>query len=124
MPGGNGFFSPGAGGDGATNFITGSGVTYAGGGGGGGADGSGPGGSGGGGAGGFIGPAVDGTSYLGGGGGGGQYGTGVSGAGGSGVVILSVLTSKYTGITTGFPAVYTSGSYTIIHFFSSGSYTA
>jgi hypothetical protein len=46
------------------------------------------------------------------------------GSGGSGVVILSVPTIAYSGITTGSPTVTTSGSNTIIKFTSSGSYTA
>jgi hypothetical protein len=39
-------------------------------------------------------------------------------------VILSVLTGKYTGITTGSPTVTTSGSNTILKYTSSGTYTA
>jgi hypothetical protein len=39
-------------------------------------------------------------------------------------VILKILTSQYTGNTTGSPTVTTSGSYTIMKFTSSGSYTA
>jgi hypothetical protein len=46
------------------------------------------------------------------------------GAGGSGVVILSVPTASYSGITTGSPTVTTSGSNTILQFNSSGSYEA
>jgi hypothetical protein len=45
------------------------------------------------------------------------------GAGGSGVVILSIPTSRYTGITTGSPTVTTSGTNTILKYTSSGSYT-
>jgi hypothetical protein len=48
----------------------------------------------------------------------------LSGAGGSGVVIISLLTSQYTGTTTGSPTVTTSGSNTILTFTASGSYTA
>jgi len=44
--------------------------------------------------------------------------------GGSGIVILKVPTSNYTGTTTGSPTVTTVGSYKIIKFTSSGSYTA
>jgi hypothetical protein len=44
--------------------------------------------------------------------------------GGSGIVIISVPTASYTGITTGSPVVTTNGSNTIIKFNSSGSYTA
>jgi hypothetical protein len=47
-----------------------------------------------------------------------------AGSGGSGVVIISVLTTQYSGITTGSPTVTTSGSNTIIKFTGSGSYTA
>ena len=65
-----------------------------------------------------------GTVNTGGGAGGGGNGSGVGGAGGSGVVILSIPTSKYTGITTGSPIVTTSGGNTILKFTSSGSYTA
>jgi hypothetical protein len=64
----------------------------------------------------------NGTANLGGGGGGANTGTG--GSGGSGVVIVSVPTANYSGITTGSPTVTTSGSNTIIKFNSSGTYTA
>ena len=47
-----------------------------------------------------------------------------SNAGGSGVVILRMLTSKYSGTTTGSPTVSTSGTDTILTFNGSGSYTA
>jgi hypothetical protein len=40
------------------------------------------------------------------------------------VVYLSMLTSFYTGTTTGSPTITTSGSNTIIKFTASGSYTA
>jgi hypothetical protein len=40
------------------------------------------------------------------------------------VVIISIPTAFYTGTTTGSPVVTTSGSTTILHFNSSGSYTA
>jgi hypothetical protein len=43
--------------------------------------------------------------------------------GGSGVVILRMLTSKYSGATTGSPSVSTSGVDTILTFNASGSYT-
>lgn len=59
----------------------------------------------------------NGTANLGGGG-------GASGNGGSGVVILRVLTSVYSGTTTGSPTITTDGSYTVIKFTASGSYTA
>lgn len=122
--GGNAASLPGAGGNGLASSITGTSVTRAGGGGGGGSDGSGAGGSGGGGAGGFTSSAVSGTANTGGGGGGGRTSIGTSGAGGSGVVILSIPTAEYTGVTTGSPVVTTSGSNTILQFNSSGSYTA
>ena len=118
----------GAGGAGTASSITGSSVTYAGGGGGAsttqGAS-SGAGGSGGGGAGGVGGNGTAGTANLGGGGGGASNGSTYNGgAGGSGVVILSVPTANYTGVTTGSPTVTTSGTSTIIKFTASGSYTA
>jgi hypothetical protein len=53
-------------------------------------------------------------------GGGGSYGNG----GGSGVVILSVPTTNYSGITTGSPTITTNGSNTVIKFTSSGTYVA
>ena len=46
------------------------------------------------------------------------------GAGGKGVIILSIPTASYSGITTGAPTVTTSGLNTILKFNSSGSYTA
>lgn len=128
---GSGSTGGGAGGSGLASSITGSSITYAGGGGGGsytsGSGGSG--GAGGGGAGGAN--TASGTAATantgGGGGGGGQSlpGTAYSGGnGGSGVVIISIQTSNYTGVTTGSPTVTTSGSNTIIKFTASGSYTA
>jgi hypothetical protein len=45
-------------------------------------------------------------------------------SGQSGVVILRMLTSNYSGTTTGSPTVSTSGSDTIVKFTGSGSYTA
>jgi hypothetical protein len=115
----------GAGGAGSASSITGSSVTYGGGGGGGGGSTAGGAGGAGGGGGGSIlsGPAgTAGTANLG-GGGGGSRNTG-GGAGGSGVIILSVPTANYKGITTGSPTVTTSGSNTILTFTGSGSYTA
>lgn len=120
----------GAGGAGAASSITGSSVTYAGGGGGSCySDGGGPsgaGGSGGGGAGGGSGAdPIDGTVNLGGGGGGASgAGAKAGGNGGSGVVIIRVLTSDYTGTTTGSPTVTTDGSHKVIKFTGDGSYTA
>ena len=121
------------GGAGASNSITGSAVTYAGGGGGGerqsdnGSAGSG--GSGGGANGSASGNGINAVDNLGGGGGGGsQYGDAVGGTGGSGVVILRMLTSNYSGTTTGSPTVTTTGSgaseETILKYTASGSYTA
>jgi hypothetical protein len=47
------------------------------------------------------------------------------GPGGSGVVILSVPTAQYTGTYTGANVVVTtSGSNTVLKFYSSGTYTA
>jgi hypothetical protein len=119
----------GAGGAGSASSITGSSVTRAGGGGGGGGTThtAGAGGTGGGGAGrNYNGAGFSGTANTGSGGGGAGYdgGYGVSGSGGKGVVILSMLTSKYSGTTTGSPTVTTSGSNTILQFNGSGSYTA
>lgn len=123
--------SGGAGGAGTASSITGSSITYAGGGGGGGyTSAGGSGGSGGGGAGGATNPSngSNGTANLGGGGGGASGASGggntFGGNGGSGVVILSVPTAFYSGVTTGSPTVTTSGSNTIIKFTASGSYTA
>jgi len=126
----------GTGGNGTANSITGASVTYAGGGGGGtwsdsSLSGAAAGGSGGGGAGqnkdGTA--SVAGTANLGGGGGGGgatapSGAPGTGAAGGKGVVILRLLTSAYTGTTSGSPTVTTDGSHKVIKFTSSGSYTA
>lgn len=127
----NGFNYGGDGGVGLQSSITGTATYYAGGGGGGiyfsGFGGTG--GLGGGANGGNTSnatPAPSGTANTGGGGGGGANVSGfqIGGTGGSGVVILSIPTAEYTGITTGSPTVTTSGSNTIITFTSSGSYTA
>lgn len=130
--GGGGAGSSGSsqnGGNGASNSITGTAVTYAGGGGGGedqaSSGNAGSGGSGGGGAGSNNGNGSNGTDGLGGGGGGGQQqGSAVGGQGGDGVVILRMLTTDYSGTTTGSPTVTTDGSDTIIKWTSTGSYTA
>jgi hypothetical protein len=134
--------SAGNGGAGTASSITGSSVTRAGGGAGGGRNqtpnGNSPGGTGGAGGGGnggtntgvqSGGAGTAGTANTGGGGGGGSfdYYGGLpnnGGAGGKGVVILSMLTSKYSGTSTGSPTVTTSGSNTILQFNGSGSYTA
>ena len=46
-----------------------------------------------------------------------------SGSGGSGLVVIKLLTSDYSGTTTGSPSVSTSGSYTILTYTGSGTYT-
>ena len=133
-------FSTGLGGTGTytvqpAQTLTSSGVTitstsaYYGGGGGGGAltgGAAGLGGIGGGGAGGLqAASGVNGGSNTGGGGGGlGASATNVSGSGGSGIVILSVPTANYTGVTTGYVTTTVSGSNTIMRFTSSGTYVA
>jgi hypothetical protein len=43
---------------------------------------------------------------------------------GGGVVILRMLTSKYSGTTTGSPNVFTEGSDTALVYSGSGTYTA
>ena len=116
----------GAGGSGTASSITGSSVTYAGGGGGSGQTPNGAGGAGGAGGGGTGGSGgvggTTGTVNLGGGGGGGGIDNGK--AGGKGVVILSVPTTNYSATSTGSPTISTSGSNTILQFNGSGSYTA
>jgi hypothetical protein len=115
------------GGNGTASSITGSSVTYAGGGGSGGRPGAPTGGTGGGGNGGTYAPnslPTNGTANTGGGGGGIGYDGSDGGNGGSGVCIISVPTSSYSSTTTGSPTVTTSGSNTIIKFTGSGSYTA
>ena len=119
----------GLGGNGLQSSITGTATYYAGGGGGGcypdGPGDSGNGGLGGGGRGGSSANAIAGTVNTGGGGGGASGNGGHNGgAGGKGVVILSVLTAKYSGTSTGSPTITTSGSNTIIKFTGTGSYTA
>jgi len=47
-----------------------------------------------------------------------------AGNGSSGVVILRLLTSQYSGTTTGSPTVTTDGSHTVLTYTSSGTYTA
>ena len=117
--------SGGHGGNGTANSITGSSVTYAGGGG---ASvehsaSAGNAGSGGGGAGGNASQdGGNGTANTG-GGGGGAYLPRTPGQGGKGVVILSVPSANYSGTTSGSPTVTDSGSNKIIKFTGSGSYT-
>jgi hypothetical protein len=101
--GAGGAGSGGSAGAGSASSITGASVTYASGGG---TSGSG-----------------SGTANTGNGGAGASAGVGGGGTGGSGVVILSVPTSAYSGVTTGSPVITFSGSNTIISFNSSGSYT-
>jgi len=120
---------PGAGGNGTTISITGTAVSYGGGGGGTGGTGvgytgpGGAGGTGGGGAGGaYNTTGIAGTANTGGGGGGSGDNTGVGGAGGSGKVILRLITSEYSGTTTGSPTVTTVGTETVLTFTGSGTY--
>jgi len=118
----------GDGGAGSSSSITGSSVTRAGGGGG--SQGGsvsipalGLGGTGGGGnAGNTSQAATAGTANTGSGGGGSSF-TANSGAGGKGVVILSVPTVSYSGISSGSPTITTSGANTILQFNGDGSYT-
>ena len=117
------------GGNGLDVSITGTSVAYAGGGGSGTEVSTylaeGQGGSGGGGTGGTnTRLATAGTANTGGGGGGGGYPSGFydNGAGGSGVVVLRLLTSEYSGTTTGSPTVTTDGDYTILKYTGSGTY--
>jgi len=116
----------GAGGNGTASSITGSSVTYAGGGGGTGLSSVGSGGTGGGGPAASTSPGASGTAgtaNTGGGGGGGGTGGGPGAAGGSGVVILSIPTATYSGIITGSPTVTTSGSNTVVKYTATGTYT-
>ena len=125
----NGTSGIGTGGNGLASSITGSSVTRAGGGGGGSwaNNAFANGGTGGGGS--ANGPTNGTTNTGSGGGGAGSSNSSSSGlragsSGGSGVVILRMLTSKYSGTSTGSPTVSTSGSDTILIFNGSGSYTA
>jgi len=52
------------------------------------------------------------------------YGSTNGAAGGKGVVVLTMLTTKYSGTTTGSPTVTDNGSYKVLQFTGSGSYTA
>lgn len=117
----------GDGGDGLQSSITGTATYYCGGGGGGvffsvGAT-AGSGGQGGGGAGVLqANTATNGTVNSGGGGGGTGY-LGTAGTGGSGVVILRIPAANYSGTTTGSPTVTDDGSFKVVKFTASGSYT-
>jgi hypothetical protein len=124
--GGVGQDSPGTttggnGGVGIVSTITGSSVYYGGGGGGSGTSTGGTGGTGGG-ASGVTGATGNNATPNTGGGGGGAGTTG--GNGGSGVVIISIPTANYSGVTTGSPTITTNGAFTVIKFTSNGSYTA
>ena len=127
----------------------GNGSTYAGGGGGGGGaigGDAGPNGPGGAGGIGYLSTITGGAVYYGGGGGGGNGGAGSSGgggsannnggintgggggggptSGGSGVIVVSVPTASYSGVTTGGPTITVSGANTILKYTSSGTYSA
>jgi hypothetical protein len=117
------------GGPGTATSITGSSVTYAGGGGGGNSGYDSPGsGAAGGGNGGFYNvstnPGNGGTNTGSGGGGSSFNAPQGGGSGGSGIVIISVPTASYSGVTSGSPTVTTSGGNTILKYTSSGTYTA
>ena len=113
------------GGNGLEVSIYDSAATYAGGGGAGANSSPGSGGAGGGASGTSSYTMNNGAVNTGGGGGGGAMSGTISGGnGGSGIVILRMLTSKYTGTTTGSPTVATDGTDTILVFNSSGTYTA
>ena len=121
----------GAGGDGSSSSITGSAVFYAGGGAAGKQSGQpdNPAGDGGGAGPGDTSGGENKTApaNLGGGGcGSGNQGTlgKPGGIGGTGVVILSVATSNYSGVTTGNPVITTSGSNTIMKFTGTGTYVS
>ena len=104
----------GNGGNGLQSDITGTNTYYAGGGAGNSTATDGTGGQGGGGD-----TNTSGTANTGGGG-----GAGNNVGGGSGVVIIRVLTTDYSGTTTGSPTVTTDGSHKVIKFTGSGTYTA
>lgn len=121
-----------AGGIGTETLITGVSQYFAGGGGGGSA--SGPGGQGsgthGGGNGGYARydvtdlPPTPGSPNTGGGGGGAALNfPHAGGAGGSGIVFLKMPTANYTGVHTGSPTVTTTGSFTVLKYTGSGTYT-
>jgi len=130
---GDDYVSTGVGGDGGAgtaNTITGSSVTYAGGGGGGaGTENNqgtgGAGGAGGGGAGSGTATGTVGTVNTGGGGGGGRGSSGAGGAGGSGVIILKIADANYSGTTSGTVSIDTSSvaDYTILTYTGDGTYT-
>jgi hypothetical protein len=113
----------GAGGDGTSSSITGTSVTRGGGGGGSGSTTRGAGGNGGGGQGGQQSGNTAGSANTGGGGGAGWTNIAPSN-GGKGVVILRIPNANYSGTTTGNPTVTTDGSFKVLVFNDSGSYTA
>ena len=85
----------------------------------------GAGGNGGGGAGGNAASAgTAGSANTGGGAGGGGNASGNGANGGSGVVIISIPSTSYSGITSGSPTITTNGANTVLTFTASGSYTA
>jgi hypothetical protein len=108
----------GDGGTGVESIITGVTTRWAGGGGG---AAQGPGGNGvdGGGNGNFS-AGANGTPNTGGGGGGAFYG---GAQGGSGCIILKMPTVNYTGTHTGSPTISTTGSFTVLKYTGSGTYT-
>ena len=117
----------GAGGDGVSLSITGTLANYGGGGGGTGGTATGglsggAGGAGGGADGGAYNTDGSSASANTGSGGGGSGDAKVSGAGGSGKVILRLITSEYSGTTTGSPTVTTVGTETVLTFTGSGTY--
>jgi hypothetical protein len=117
----------GAGGSSVTSSASGSSVSYAGGGGGAGQSSGGSAGNGGGNGASVIGSGGSASANRGGGGGGGGSTNGAAvngGNGGSGVVIITVPTANYSGVTSGSPTVNTSGSNTILVYTQSGTYTA
>lgn len=117
----------GNGGNGVSSSITGSAIIYGGGGGGGGFGAAGgTGGTGGGGnAGTNLVNGSNGTANLGGGGGGGGANSADGGGGGSGVVILSILSTVYSGTVTGTYSTSAAGSNTVIKWTAgSGTYVA
>lgn len=117
---GNPWVIGGNGGPGTETLITGTSQTLAGGGGGA-AQGTPGSGTAGGGNGSSASGASNGTPNTGGGGGGNVGGGGASG--GSGVVFLKMPTINYTGVHTGSPTVTTTGSYTVLKYTGSGTYT-
>ena len=115
-----------SGGNAVSNSITGSPVSYGGGGAAGGYISVGSPGSGGGTGGGHGLPGGNATPYTGGGGGGGGAVTGLGqagGAGGSRVVIISVLTVAFNSAGVSGGTISVSGSNTIVKYTANGSYT-